>query len=131
MALEFAAHTGDDFLIRKDLAAPGVELAIEADGLVAGVGHVEGVVGGLGVEHQPNLLALVHIPHQLLVLGGSLLLVAGHEDFLLGVVRSQFLAQYAEGSCQVAFFEHSACGQECEHHQGAEDEDPFHRRKVR
>ena len=131
VALEFAAHARDDFLIRKDLVATGVELSVEAYGLVAGVGHIEGVVGGLGVEHQPYLLALVHVPHKLLVLGGSLLLVAGHEDFLLGKVGRQFFAQDAEGSCQVAFFEHSAGGQQCEHQEGAGDEDPFHRREVR
>lgn len=86
VALDLLCEVGDDAIVLQHLAAAPVQLMVEAGGLLAGVGHVEGVLGALRIEHQPYLFALLHVLDQLLVLCRSLLFIAGHESLLLLVV---------------------------------------------
>ena len=110
VALNLMAHVSNHLVIRQRAPATAVELTIEVDGLLAGVGHVERIVGRLRIKHQSNLFALVHIPHQLFVLGCTLLFVARLESLLPAIVGLQFTTQHAKRASQVAFLEHSPRG---------------------
>ena len=76
----------DDAVVLQHLAVAASQLVVEARGLLAGIGHVEGILCALRVEHQPYLLTLLHVLDQLLVLCCSLLFVSGHEGLLFLVV---------------------------------------------
>ena len=106
VALNLALHPRDDFIVGQCLAVLAVQLSVQVHGLLAGVCHVEGVVRRLRVEHQPDLLALIHIGDQLLVLLSPLLFVHLHEHLLSAVVVGKFRAQYAQRACQVALLQY-------------------------
>ena len=87
-------------------AAPVAQLAIKVHRLLTGVRHVERIVHRLRIQHQSNLLALIHVPYQLLVLGSPLLLIARHERLLLLIVSRQFRTQDAQRTRQITLLQH-------------------------
>ena len=126
VALDFVAQVSYNLVVRQCTPAAVIELTIEVDGLLAGVGHIERIVGRLRIEHQPNLFALIHIPHQLLVLRGALLFVARLESLLTAIVGLQFGSQHAQRAGQVALLEHCPRGDYGHESSQKKDKKSFH-----
>ena len=85
-AFQFLLDASDNLIVLPHLAVAVVEVAPQVGSLLTGIRHVKGIVGGLRIKHQSDLLALVHVPDQLLVLLHALLFVALHESLLHLVV---------------------------------------------
>ena len=127
VAVELAVEPFDDAVVRQRVAALVAQAPVEIDGLLAGISLVEGVVGRLGVEHQADLLTLVHVGDQLLMLGCALLLVHLQELLLLLVVGGQLGTQDAQRARQVFFFQHGVGRQQRHKHENQNGKEFLHR----
>ena len=118
---------GNNLVVLPHLAIAVVQVAPQVSCLLAGVRHIEGVVDGLRIEHQSDLLALMHVPDQLLVLLHALLLVTLHECLLLLIGSLKLGLEHTKCACQVFLLEDRIDGSYEEEQQGCQKENtPFH-----